>query len=841
MGERQGLGAYWADYVPPVEAVDELMAPGPAVRSHWSYLADAWAELGARERGERVRAVQRALRQSGASYNVYGDPGGGERPWQLDPLPLVVQSQAWESIERGLIQRAELLDRILDDLYGPRRLIAQGLLPPELVYGHQGFMRQAAGINAVAGRHLQLYAADLARGPDGALWVLGDRTQAPSGAGYALENRLVISRVLPSMFRESRVHRLAVFFRLLRERLSALAPAGEDSPTIVLLTPGPLNETYFEHVYLGAYLGYPVVQGGDLTVRDGRVWMKTLQGLQPVHVILRRLDDDYCDPVELREDSVLGVPGLLGAVRAGTVALANPVGCGVVENPGLMPFLPRLCRELLGEDLRLPNIATWWCGQPQACQHVLANLDSLMVKPVARRPEEPTVYGGELTAAAREDLAARIRAEPWRWVGQERMAVSTSPVTTDEQPVPRATVLRSFLVAHEQAFVAMPGGLARVAAEAAAWMVSNQRGGIAKDTWVLASEPVREDTLLLGRARERVARSEPELPSRVADDLYWLGRYAERAECDCRVLRALCRRVGLESPEPADGRILEAVAVLAARLLALPEAAAVREPPELGALMPALLAEAGRAGSLAFTLEALQRSALGLRERMPAEVRRLVQALDEAAGRLVTPECQTPWQAVPELERLLGLLAGFVGSFGEALPRGTAWCFFDSGRRLERALGQLALLRAAMGPPPCGPEALEALLALGQVRGIDGRRLPAPVDLGAAVERLLREPRSRRSVAGQLRRMAGHLAALPGASAGAPQRDEERLVLEASSLLGLADAAVLAAPAARGERPQALDALLERQERLLASLNDALSRRWFGHALEPVSQLTRVV
>lgn len=840
MPPETSLGAYWAGYARSGPAFDELVGERGAPRGHWAYLARAWAELGEAERRERQRAVQRALRESGASYNVYGEVEGGERPWQLDALPLLIDSRAWTGIEQGLIQRAELLDAVLADVYGPRRLITQGLIPPELIFGHRGFLRPAVGISPAGGRHIELYAADLARAPDGGLRVLADRTQAPSGAGYALENRLVISRVLPSMFRESRVHRLAGFFRALRERLGAIAPASEDGPSVVVLTPGPRNETFFEHTYLASYLGYPLVQGADLTVRDGRVWMKTLEALQPVDVILRRLDDDFCDPVELREDSLLGTPGLLGVVRAGRVALANPVGCGVVENPGLLPLLPALCRELLGETLRLPGIDTWWCGEPASCQHVIANLDRLVVKPIARRLDEPTVYAGELAAAEREALAARIRAEPWRWVGQERLETSTSPVAVGERPEPRPTVLRGFLVAQGGGYLAMPGALARVAPETDAWLVTNQRGGIAKDAWVLASEPVREDSLLVARGRDRSSRGEPELPSRVADDLFWFGRYAERSEAAARVLLAVAQRVG-SPPLDSDGDEARTLGVLlhALCLTTAQSPGLIAHGP--AALLPALLGEAGRPGSLPYDLEALQRTARGLRDRLPVEARRVLQALSERSAALSGASGAASSLAPPLLEYLLGLLAALGGVLTETLPRSTAWCFLDCGRRLERALNQLALMRAALGPRVCGLEALDALMGLAQLRQADGRRLPPSADLAVLVERLLRDSRNPRAVAWQLEALRQHLASLPGAARGAPQRDEERLVLEAVSALALADPALLVAPVQRAEPPRALEALLAREERLLGGISDALTRRWFGYATERVSQLTRVL
>ncbi|HJZ53503.1 MAG TPA: circularly permuted type 2 ATP-grasp protein, partial [Gemmataceae bacterium] len=325
-------------YQPPAAGYDEAAGPAGTPRPHWSAFYRSLDHLGPTELGRRWREAQHLIRENGVTYNVYGDPRGISRPWQLDPIPLLIAPDDATHLERGLVQRAKLLELVLADLYGHQKLLRDGLMPPELVFPNPGFLRPCHGVKLPGGRFLHLYGANLGRGADGHWRVLGDRTQAPSGAGYTLENRIVMTRTLPEAFRDCRVHRLALFFRTFRDTLRELAPRNRDNPRIVLLTPGPYNETYFEHAYLARYLGYTLVEGGDLTVRDNRVFLKVLGGLQPVDVILRRLDDSYCDPLELRGDSFLGIPGLVQAVRAGNVAVANPLGSGLVEAPALLSF-----------------------------------------------------------------------------------------------------------------------------------------------------------------------------------------------------------------------------------------------------------------------------------------------------------------------------------------------------------------------------------------------------------------------------------------------------------------------------------------------------------------------
>src|ERR1700734_3062496 len=377
--------------------VYDEMCPAPGVlRPHWDKFIHALSALGDQELARRWQTAKQRIRENGVTYNVYGDPLGMDRPWNLDAIPLVIPPPEWSQLEVGLIQRARLLNMILVDLYGPQRLLHGGLIPAALVFVNPGFWRPCHGVRVMGGTYLHLLAVDLARGPDGDWWVISDRTQAPSGAGYSLENRIVMAETFPDLFREFRVKRLASFFRSFRETLLRLSPMAPAHPRVVLLTPGPLNETYFEHSYLARYLGFTLVQGSDLTVRENRVFLKSLEGLRPVDVILRRMDDGFCDPLELRSDSYLGIPGLVEAVRSGNVAVANALGSGLLETSAFIPFLPGLSRRLLGARLALTSVATWWCGQTSALRYVRQNLDFLVIKPAYPSKGMEPVFGGRL-------------------------------------------------------------------------------------------------------------------------------------------------------------------------------------------------------------------------------------------------------------------------------------------------------------------------------------------------------------------------------------------------------------------------------------------------------------
>jgi uncharacterized circularly permuted ATP-grasp superfamily protein len=435
-------------YVPVEGHWDEALLESGFPRRPWRQLSVALGRMGFRQLSSRWRTGQQLIQANGITYNVYGDPQGKERPWLMDPIPLVIGQDEWALIERSIIQRATLLNSVLADLYGPQKLVHGGHIPGAMLYANPNFLRPCYGVKPPQGVYIHSYAADLARSPDGKWWVIADRTQAPSGVGYALENRLVSARTLPSVFNLCPVRQLNQFFEVQRDALLKLAPHSvvnpRRNPRVVLLTPGPHNETYFEHSFLARHWGFPLVEGADLIARDNQVYLKTLAGLEPVDLILRRVDDGFCDPLELRGESVLGVPGLLQAVRAGNVVIANALGSGLLETPAHMAFLPGLCRELLGEALRMPSVATWWCGQAAPLRYVLDHLKEVVIKPAFPRFGKKVEFPAMLDKAGRADLARRIQANPGQYVAQEQVALSTAPVRTEYGIAPRHVVVRVF-------------------------------------------------------------------------------------------------------------------------------------------------------------------------------------------------------------------------------------------------------------------------------------------------------------------------------------------------------------------------------------------------------------
>ena len=545
-------------YLIDARRYDELLDASGEVRAHWRPLIDRLAKEGEESVRRGVDLARRLIIENGVTYNVYADSQGRDRPWVLDALPMLLTPAEWREIEVGVIQRARLFDALLVDLYGPQRLLSEGVVPAELPFGHPNFLWPCHGITPAGGNRLHVYAVDIARSADGRWWALADRTQAPSGPGYALENRQILSRVFPDLLGEIGVRALGGFFGALRENLLRHAPEGE-APLAVVLTPGSFNETYFEHAYLARQLGLPLVEGNDLTVRGDTVYLKTLGGLRRVHAILRRLDDDFCDPVELRADSALGVPGLIAVVRAGKVVIANALGSGVLESAAWMGFMPAAAERLLGEKLRLSSVATWWCGERLALEYVLDNIERLVIKPAYPNQKFEAAFGRDLEPEARAALIKRLIARPHAYVAQERLAFSQAPVWRSGNEsgfAARALGIRVYAIATAGGYRVMPGGLARIASDTAD-VVSMQRGGGSKDVWVLASDRrFTDDAQGAPVVAPRSPARHDELPSRLAENLFWLGRYSERCEDKARLLRATLsvRTNGLLWPQGACDR-----------------------------------------------------------------------------------------------------------------------------------------------------------------------------------------------------------------------------------------------------------------------------------------------
>jgi uncharacterized circularly permuted ATP-grasp superfamily protein/uncharacterized alpha-E superfamily protein len=811
---------------------DELVTADGSVRPHWSPLVDSLSAIGHGGLLSRWQEGRRLLHDNGVTYNVYGDPAATDRPWPLDPVPLVINAREWNGIETALRQRATLLNHILADLYGPRRLLRDDLLPPELIFRHDGFLRPCTGVAVPRGIYLHTYAADIARAPDGRWWVLADRTQAPSGAGYALENRLVSTRVLGDVFRSAQVRRLARFFEVYRETLRDLVPHHRENPRIVLLTPGPYNETYFEHAFLARYLGFTLVEGADLTVRDNSVFLKTLGGLLPVDLIIRRQDDSFCDPVELREDSMLGVAGLLQAVRMGNVAVTNALGSGLVESAAPAAFLPHLCRHILGEELKMPTVATWWCGQPRPLAHVLENLPKLVIKPAFPDHRHEPIFGARLSVRQREKLVAEMQAYPADYVAQEQVALATVPVWDERQLQPRHFVLRVYLVAEGDSYAVMPGGLTRVTTSLDSLVVSMQHGGGSKDTWVLADQPAPEFSLLRPEAAAiEVNRATIDLPSRIADNLFWLGRYVERVEMVVRVARAILSRISQESDPLRAAGIEAAYRVLAAagHLGAEPASTASPAPPERQVL--AMIYDSASRGGLGWNLHQVRRVAWLLRDRISADAWQILNRFEQEFSTPAPAEPLRISAATSLLDHFIITLSAFSGLVMESMTRGHGWRFLDIGRRLERAIQLVDLVRYGLGYQPATDSGqLEVLLEIADSSLTYRSRYLTSMQENLVIDLLLLDEANPRSAAFQLARLREDIDQLPESASLTHRPPEWRLAVRLLTAVQVAEAAELVRPDEHGHWVN-LENLVTRLAVELPLLSETLTRSYFDHAV----------
>jgi len=834
---RGVLGAY-----APVEGdADELILPSDALRAHWRPLLRA---LQAHE-GSALRDIGRETRrlvdELGVTYHVYSDPAGVQRPWPLDAIPQLLDATEWAAIERGLVQRARLFEWILKDVFGPGELLRAGLVPPEFLAAHSGFLPPLRGTLRAELPAVTLYAADLARGPDDRFWVIGDRAQAPSGAGYALQNREILSRTWPATFAELGVRGVGSFFNALYRGLRDLVPDVVD-PRIVLLSPGPLNETWFEHVLLARQLGLIVVQGQDLVFRDGRIWLSTLGQLERVDVILRRVDDAWCDPLSLNPDSRLGVAGLVEAVRRGNVVVANALGTGLLESPAWPAFLPAIARFALGEDLLLPSVATWWCGNVDSLEHVIARSDSMVVRSIDRAEGGRPLFLAEMAEPERRRLCEQIRAQPTRFVGQERIGLSTMPCLNEAGFLePRHGTVRAFACQLPGGFQVLPGGLTRVARRPGNRLVSNQEGGVSKDTWVLQREGK------VSRVRESLSEPEPgvsqpaSLPRRVADNLLWAGRYAERSEGLIRWLRLVLRRLQVvrfesRASDEVVERMLRALTHLscsypgfvgpggAGRKLASPESELLR-----------LLTDPGATGSVPATLNALHNTANALRDRLSAESVRVLTGLREVAQPLAA--LRDPLAAEAVLDELTVHLLALSGLTHESMLRHDGWRFLDSGRRLERGLLLVNLLRATVVVPPEPKQAAllnDMVLAFAESLSVFRSQPAKRRDARGLLDLLLLETENPRALIYQLDRLIEHVAQLPRLEREIRLPEHARHLEEARARLRLARVEDWTAD--EGGMRKGLDAALLAQQQALTAGYQAL----FAHYLAPAPMLPLV-
>lgn len=797
---------------------DEVVDPEGALRPAWKALASHALALTSGELDRVDGEITRFLADDGVSYLR---PDAGAVPWQLDPMPLVIDAAAWSRLEVGLAQRAELLNAILADLYGPQELLREGIVPAAVVMGHAGFLRPLARPSAFDPHPLLLSATDLGRDAEGTWHVLADRVQAPSGLGFAAENRRVLSQVLPDLYQESSLHRMDPYFSALRAAFLSAAPEGVSDPHVVILSPGTLSETAFDQAFLAGALGFPMVQGSDIVVRGGSVWMKPAGWprrvpTERIDVIVRRVDADFCDPLEMRGDSRLGVAGLTEAVRRGRVRVVNGLGSGVLENPGLLPFLPAACERLLGEQLRIPSVPTLWCGDPDDRAFVVTRLAAADPTLIVRPIDAPRKTLAGLSAT---ELVAHIEAEPHRYVGQEVLALSQTPAWTPDARLDALPMtFRAFALRYGSTYRPLAGGLATMRKHAGA-------APRTKDVWVIKAAASDPDQNLAEIAPLPLQRTIPALAPRAMADMFWSGRYAERTEDLLRLL--LSAQAQFDELGQGDGD--ESAVVLLETLRRL--AGQRSDDPE--AEFRSLLLDAGRVGSAAHSISRLRDAMEGVRDQLSGDTWRVFSNIDRAVQALL----RAP-HAHRTAESAGRMLASMLSLYGvtENMIRDGGWHVMKAGRYLERGLQLSHLLGVAAAQardPRSERHVLGALLLAAESVVTYRRRYRGVMRAADVLELLLRDPDNPRSLMFAVTRLRAHLAALP-ASTGSSRA--ERLLEHLEGEIASSDVAALAAPSGSqtGARREALSAFVASIVSQLEQLSDAITQLHFESGPPPV-------
>lgn len=821
-----------ASYAPPPGVFDEVSAAPASLRPHWKRFLNAFQRIPPDVFSQRSAQADRLLTENGVTYNVFGDGKESQRPWRLDLLPFVIGGDEWSRLEQALDQRARLLDLVVRDLYGSQRLIRQRRLPPEIIFAHPGFVRPFHGLRPETESALLLYSAELARSADGQWWVMADRTEAPPGAGYALENRIVTSRTIPQLMHRVGVQRLAPFFIRLQNALKkrALRPGG--SPRIVLLTPGTRHPHYFEDVYLARYLGLTLVEGGDLATRDERVFVKTLGGLLPVDVVFSRGSEAGIDPLELGGGASHGVPGLLQAIRKGHVQVANAPGCALVESPVFMAFLPGLCRDLLGEELAAPSIATWWCGQPEHRQYVLDHLEQLVVKPAFQRSGGDEFLPDLLSREANAELRARIDARPYDFVAQEKIARSAAPVWHNGGVRCGHVAVRTFLVSDDEGFSLLPGGLIRIAPTTQPMELSITAGDGSKDLWVLADGPVEPVTLLVPEDQPvPLRRTGAMFPSRVADDLFWLGQSLDRADFLCRLLRSVVERLTAESEEDLP-ELPVLVRALAYQGQIEPGFAVDDFSEQLPALeesLPRAVFDSSEPRGITQAVSEMLRLASEARDWLSPDTWRTIHqvATDFLYGNAQRRSDLADLLAT--LNQVLVDLASVSGLIQDGMIRGPAWRFLDMGRRIERGRDTIGIVRSTLMTGQVADKAvLRALLEVLDCRMTYRSRYLDNVQQNAVLDLAVTDETNPHSVAFQALSVAEHVDALPHDVLSPLRTEEKRAAMAAVHALRMITPDQLAE-----SPPASVESVLATLDQQFRTLAETLTRTYLLHSGTP--------
>ena len=829
---------YFSDF----KNYDEVVKSNMTINPNWEKLLDNLTQMGTETLVSKQKELNWLMEENGVTYNVYNDPKGMHRAWELNIVPFLIHESEWKTVEKGVKQRAELLNLILEDIYGKRELIKKGIIPQEVIFAHRGFLRQCDQIQYKTSKTLLIHSADLARGPDGRMWVVNDRTQAPSGMGYALENRYSTSRMLPNIFKDIHVKQPSHFFYELNQMLINAAPQNKNNPNIVILTPGPLNETYFEHAYMASFLGYPLVNGNDLVVRNGKLWMKSLKELKQVDVVLRRVDDVFMDPLELREDSYLGVAGLLGVIRDQNVAIINPIGSGILENSGLIPFMNACCKHFFNENLILPQIASWWCGQEKERNYVLSHLKDLVVKRIDRSNRENIYFCEFLNAKALEALRKDIQLNPYQFVAQEKISFSTAPDFVNKTLEPRKVMCRTFAIAKKDTYSVMPGGLVRVAAEREDLFVSNQRGGVSKDLWIVSDVPQTNMQNYSWDNSCRIAVADiNDLPSNTAENLYWSGRYLGRAIVTARYIRMVLNRMSgsqYNNRKADSDSLIYLYQSLTNITSTFPGFVGEGSDEVLKNPLKeivSLMMDKDRLGSFAQTMSSFNNSYYSLRSLWSKDMWRVFDGINKLWRKFEIDDDYSINELIKLLDRIITRLIAFMGLIEESILVNQGLLLYFIGLQIEQSTMNIAKCRSLLVfgyEEHLQYEILESLLNSHESLNIYRYSYRSYLSIENVIKLILLDNDFAKSLTYQIRRIQKDVDQLPHSEATGDFTECQIYISEAYSKIRNLDVSSLLNLDEKSNIRQSLDDALAELSDLLHETSLSVSDTYFNHSYQ---------
>ena len=681
---------------------DEVFDKKKQIRPYWQEIVDGIDKAGLELLQEKQEDIDWHIEDNGVTYNIYDNhEKSGSRAWNMDPIPFVISENEWAEISKGVAQRAKLLNLIFKDLYSNQNLIKDNIIPAEVVYGHKGYALEAFDFGFKKDFELYFYATDMARGPDGKMWIINDRTQAPSGLGYAIENRLTMNSIAQELYPNVITKKLYSFVEDFKSLLLKLS--GGDLSKAALLTPGPHNETYFEHAYLSSFLQINLVQGDDLLSKNGSLWLKSLSGLKQINTLLRRVDDRYCDPLELKSDSQLGVSGLVDSMRQEKLCMVNPIGSAILENVGLNPFMEKISQYFLKEKLILPQIATWWCGQKKELAFVLANIDKLIIKKIDRTEKIQVIFGRRLTLQERENVKKMVLSAPHHYVAQEEISFSTIPYFSHAKVEPRNAVIRAFAIKKEEDFSVMDGGLVRVSASQDSLLVSSQKGGSSKDLWILSSEDESVNVPNFIKYTHYVETSIDKIPTPKAENLFWLGRYLSRCISTTRLISHVVKKITnfyryeVATPKEAQQILQNSLTHMTMTypgFLDLLKKESLQRFPM--SEISSVIKDKNRVGSLSFSFAMLANTHMNLKDLLAFESSKLFDKMQKEWHLFIGRQNDSTLAIAGELDQFLIYLMAYKELVKESIFKEQGLIIYDIGYKIESALLLISKARSML-------------------------------------------------------------------------------------------------------------------------------------------------